>query len=79
MFLVEERANQAVVLCTVYIAQHDGQISELGLCVEPGQEMRSLLVLLSLPAGDVVVGIAWVLVGSVIDECVEAKLEVNLP
>ncbi len=75
---VVEGQDELVVLCPVDVAQHDGEVTEIGLRTQVGQGMDAVLVLVALPRRDVVVGIVGVAVCPVEEHEMGTHFEANL-
>ena len=68
-----------MVLPPVDIAQYHSQIFELRPSPEPGQQMSPRLVLVTLPAGYIMIGIARILVRTAKDKRMQTHFQSNLP
>ena len=66
-----------MVSTTIDITQHKGEVLQLRLRPEEGQHMGATLVLVALPAADVMIDIAGIFVGAVEDESMQAGLQTD--
>ena len=70
--------DEPVVLSAVEVAQDDVDAFELRLQPDPGQQVKSALILVALPHPDVVIGVVGIFVGAVEAESMHAELDVYL-
>lgn len=67
-----------MVLTTIYIAQHHGEVLELCPSTHPGQNMCASLVLAPLPSAYVMIDVIGVLIGTMEEGCVQTNLQIYL-
>ena len=72
---IHQRLNDAVIGTTVDIAKNESDAAQLCLCTQEWQNMRTALILVAFPLGDVVIGETRVFVGSIIDGSMKASLK----
>ena len=78
LFGIVKRENELVVLCAVDVAEDEGEVAEVGLCAEPGENVNATLILVSLPPGHIVEGIVGIAIGAIEEEEMGSCLELDL-
>ena len=72
---IHQRLNDTVIGTTIDVAKNESDAAQLCLSPQEWQNMRTTLILVALPSGDVVIGETGIFVGSIIDGSVEARLK----
>lgn len=72
---IHQRLNDAVIGTTVDIAKNESDAAQLCLSPQEWKNMRTALILVAFPLGDVVIGETRVFVGSIIDGSMKTSLK----
>ena len=75
---VHQRLNDTMIGTTVNITKNESDTAQLCLCPQEWQNMRTTLILVALPSGDVVIGETGVFVGAIIDGSMETSLKTHI-
>ena len=78
LFRVVKRKNELVVLCAVDVAENEGEVAEVGLCAEPGENVNATLILVPFPAGYIVEGVVGIAIGAIEEKEMGSCLELDL-
>ena len=72
---IHQRLNDAVIGTTVDIAKNESDAAQLCLSPQEWKNMRTALILVALPSGDVVIGETRVFIGSIINGSMKTSLK----
>ena len=75
---IHQGFHKAMISSSVDIAEDEVHASQLSLCPKEGQQMGAILILIAFPLGNVVVGKAGILIGTIEDKGMKTSLDANV-